>query len=62
MISFDTTYKKVIDYPWEEVVTEIKEGIFESDLYLRYFSHVSKKIRLNIIIDNYQFLSEDIKI
>lgn len=62
LISFDTTYKKVIDYPWEEVVTEIKEGIFESDLYLRYFSHVSKKIRLNIIIDNYQFLSEDIKI
>lgn len=61
-IAFDTTYKKVIDYPWEEVITEIKEGIFENDLYLRYFSHVSKKIRLNIIIDNYQFLSEDIKI
>lgn len=61
-IAFDTTYKKVIDYPWEEVITAIKEGIFENDLYLRYFSHVSKKIRLNIIIDNYQFLSEDIKI
>ncbi|HHD9345794.1 TPA: ATP-binding protein, partial [Streptococcus pneumoniae] len=38
-IAFDTTYKKVIDYPWEEVIAEIKEGIFENDLYLRYFSH-----------------------
>ena len=62
LISLNVPYKKIIDYPWEEVISEIKEEIFESDLYLRYFYNISKKVRVNIIIDNYQFLPDNIKI
>lgn len=62
LISSVIPNRSIIDYPWEEVATEVKEEIFESDLFLRYFMNIAKKTRVNIIIDNYQFLSEEIKV